>query len=98
MAVRNSDVRYGAVAMVFHWVIAALLLCNIALGTEGKKFPFITIHIGKTEFLHPLYYVNIELLCDIKDDTAGHARGDQDIVELFVRGLVFGLFSGCWLV
>jgi len=39
MAVRNSDVRYGAVAMVFHWVIAALLLCNIALGAYMADLP-----------------------------------------------------------
>ncbi len=31
MAVRNTELRYGAVAMTFHWVIAALLIVNIGL-------------------------------------------------------------------
>jgi cytochrome b561 len=32
MPLRNNAVRYGAVAETFHWLIAALVLANIALG------------------------------------------------------------------
>src|SRR5580698_4771736 len=29
---QNSSVRYGSVAMTFHWLIAALILTNVPLG------------------------------------------------------------------
>ncbi|MGH6827893.1 MAG: cytochrome b [Rhizomicrobium sp.] len=32
MAPRSTSIRYGAVAMAFHWVIALLVLTNVALG------------------------------------------------------------------
>lgn len=37
MVVTNSPSRYGAVAMTLHWVIAALLLFNIALGLYAAE-------------------------------------------------------------
>jgi len=59
LAWRNSDIRYGMVAMIFHWIIAALLILNLALGlwfgefmTRGDPllFPVVQIHksIGLT--------------------------------------------------
>jgi cytochrome b561 len=32
MTAKSSDVRYGTVAMTFHWVIAALIILNVGLG------------------------------------------------------------------
>lgn len=32
MTRRNTDLRYGTVAMTFHWLIAALILTNVGLG------------------------------------------------------------------
>jgi cytochrome b561 len=32
MAARNSELRYGTVAMAFHWAIAILIVINVALG------------------------------------------------------------------
>lgn len=58
MAVRNSALRYGSVAMTFHWVIAAAVLANIALGlymadlprSDPSKFMLVQTHksIGLT--------------------------------------------------
>jgi len=38
MAAKNSYVRYGIVAMSFHWVIAALVLLNVGLGIYFVNF------------------------------------------------------------
>jgi cytochrome b561 len=32
MSARSSNIRYGAVAMIFHWVIATLIIVNVILG------------------------------------------------------------------
>ncbi|HEX4118176.1 MAG TPA: cytochrome b [Rhizomicrobium sp.] len=32
MSARSSNIRYGTVAMTFHWVIAALIITNVVLG------------------------------------------------------------------
>src|SRR5215831_19278123 len=32
MTARNSVLRYGTVAMTFHWIIAILVVINVALG------------------------------------------------------------------
>jgi len=39
MAARNSALRYGTVAMAFHWVIALFLIANIALGLYMGDLP-----------------------------------------------------------
>ena len=39
MADRNTELRYGSVAMGFHWVIALLVLANIALGLYMADLP-----------------------------------------------------------
>jgi cytochrome b561 len=38
MALRNTALRYGSVAMTFHWLIALLVLANIALGLWFGEF------------------------------------------------------------
>jgi cytochrome b561 len=38
MAVANTDLRYGSVAMTFHWIIATLLIANLALGLWFAEF------------------------------------------------------------
>ena len=58
MAARNSVLRYGSVAMTFHWVIALLVIANIAFGlymgdlprTDPNKFMIVQLHksIGLT--------------------------------------------------
>ena len=32
MSAKSSNIRYGAVAMTFHWAIAALIITNVVLG------------------------------------------------------------------
>lgn len=54
----NSRVRYGAVAMTLHWVLAAMILFNVGLGffmtrldeTDERTFPLFQLHkaIGLT--------------------------------------------------
>lgn len=39
MAVRNSLLRYGSIAMTLHWVIAALIITNIAIGLYMGGLP-----------------------------------------------------------
>ncbi len=39
MAVRNSELRYGSVAMTLHWLIAAFLIVNLALGLYMADLP-----------------------------------------------------------
>ena len=58
MAARNSVLRYGSVAMTFHWIIAILVIANIAFGlymsdlprTDPNKFMIVQLHksIGLT--------------------------------------------------
>jgi cytochrome b561 len=52
MAVRNTMLRYGSVAMTFHWLIALLVLVNIGLGlymadlprADPSKFMIVQLH------------------------------------------------------
>jgi cytochrome b561 len=53
MKVRNSWQRYGAVAMTLHWLIAVLILLNIALGVwfneimdhhDAARFGLVQLH------------------------------------------------------
>src|SRR5215469_18439903 len=37
MALRNTHARYGAVAMAFHWTIAALIIANLCIGLYFKN-------------------------------------------------------------
>ncbi len=59
MAARNTLLRYGNVAMAFHWLIAALIVANLGLGLwfgefmtrhDPLLFPVVQIHksIGLT--------------------------------------------------
>jgi len=58
MTAANTQTRYGAVAMTFHWTIAALVLTNICLGlyfadlprSDPNKFELFQLHksIGLT--------------------------------------------------
>ena len=58
MAARNSVLRYGSVAMTFHWIIAILVIVNIGFGlymgdlprTDPNKFMIVQLHksIGLT--------------------------------------------------
>ena len=58
MASSNTQLRYGTVAITFHWIIAALILVNIGLGlyfadlprSDPNKFELIQFHksIGLT--------------------------------------------------
>jgi len=38
MSVKNTYVRYGVVAMTFHWVIAFLIILNVGLGIYFVQF------------------------------------------------------------
>ncbi|HTT97293.1 MAG TPA: cytochrome b [Rhizomicrobium sp.] len=58
MSARNTTLRYGSVAMTFHWVIALLVIANICVGlymgdlprSDPMKFEIFQIHksIGLT--------------------------------------------------
>jgi cytochrome b561 len=58
MPASNTALRYGTVAMTFHWLIAALLIANICIGlymsdlprSDPSKFELIALHksIGLT--------------------------------------------------
>src|ERR1700760_2737966 len=58
MSVKNTTLRYGSVAMTFHWVIALLVIANICVGlymgdlprSDPMKFEIFQIHksIGLT--------------------------------------------------
>ena len=58
MASSNTQLRYGTVAITFHWIIAALILVNIGLGlyfadmprSDPNKFELMQFHksIGLT--------------------------------------------------
>ena len=39
MPMKNAPLRYGAVAMTLHWIIAALILLNIYLGLSFDDIP-----------------------------------------------------------
>jgi cytochrome b561 len=39
MTVRNTRLRYGAVAMTLHWLIAAFVVANICLGLYFESLP-----------------------------------------------------------
>src|SRR5579871_19833 len=41
MAARNSQLRYGSVAMTLHWLIAAFVLVNLCLGLYMAGLPHI---------------------------------------------------------
>ena len=38
MSVKNTYVRYGVVAMTFHWIIAFLIILNVGLGIYFVQF------------------------------------------------------------
>jgi cytochrome b561 len=57
--IRNNDLRYGSVAMTFHWTIAALIVTNLLIGFyfanvmdrhDPLLFPIVQLHksIGLT--------------------------------------------------
>lgn len=58
MPVQNSTLRYGSVAMTLHWLIAAFVIANLAIGlymsdlprSDPSKLDFISWHksIGLT--------------------------------------------------
>lgn len=58
MTARNTTLRYGSVAMTFHWIIAVLIIANICVGlymgelprSDPMKFTIFQIHksIGLT--------------------------------------------------
>jgi cytochrome b561 len=55
MAARNSLLRYGTVAMTFHWIIALLIVVNVTLGfwfanvmERGDPNLFMTVQIHKS--------------------------------------------------
>jgi len=39
MPARNTDLRYGNVAMAFHWIIALLVIANVCLGLYMADLP-----------------------------------------------------------
>jgi cytochrome b561 len=55
MTARNTLLRYGSVAMTFHWIIAALVIANICLGLwfdefmgRGDPMKFMVVQLHKS--------------------------------------------------
>ncbi len=81
MPARNTDLRYGTVAMTFHWVIALLVIANICLGlymgdlprSDPNKFMIFQTHksIGLTVLVLSLLRLGWRLVNPIPPLPAG---------------------------
>ena len=99
MAARNTVLRYGSVAMVFHWLIAALILVNIGLGLwfaefmsrqDALLFPVVQIHksIGLSVLVLSLLRLGWRLINPVPP----LPRGMSPVLRLLARLSHFGLY------
>jgi len=91
---KNDDVRYGIVAMAFHWTIAALVVINIVLGIWFVNF------LDRTDAVRPaiatladklstVAWEKIAIASSIKEVLAAHAL-KMPALAMPVRVLVMG--------
>jgi len=52
MTARDTQLRYGNVAMTLHWIIAALLIINLGLGLSMASLPRTAPNLGLIVMLH----------------------------------------------
>lgn len=100
MAARNTFVRYGMVAMTFHWIIAVLVLANIALGiwfvnfierTDPMRAAVVNLHesIGITVLVLSVLRLAWRLNNTIPALPADFTPGKRK----FARGTHYGLYT-----
>jgi cytochrome b561 len=101
MTRRNTEQRYGSVAMTFHWVIAALILTNVGLGyyfnemlAEGnpmrKVFGLTHVVIGITVLLLSLARLRWRLKNAVPPLPADMALGERKFATA-THYLLYGL-------
>lgn len=108
---RNNLVRYGAVAMTFHWVIAAVLVSNIAFGfyvhnmAEDDPDHFAYVQIHKSIGLTILFLAVLRLLWRLFDPPPMLPEGMPKWERLAARashwslyGLMFAIPLTGWAV
>jgi cytochrome b561 len=97
---KNTHVRYGAVAMTFHWLIAALIILNVALGVYfvqilGSHDPMrrgvVGLHesIGLTVLVLSILRLCWRLMNPIPKLPADFSRGKR----ILARGTHYALYT-----
>ena len=100
MSAGNSYVRYGTVAMTFHWIIAVLILTNVGLGiyfvnflerTDASRAGVVNLHefIGITVLVLSLLRLIWRLLNPIPILPADFNPAKRK----FARGTHYGLYT-----
>ena len=100
MARRNTEQRYGSVAMTFHWLIAALILTNVGLGyyfnemlaeenPMRKVFGLTHVVIGITVLLLSLARLRWRLKNPVPPLPADMPAGERK----FARGTHYALYG-----
>ena len=99
MAARNTLLRYGSVAMAFHWLIAALIVTNLGLGLwfgefmtrhDALLYPVVQIHksIGLTVLVLSLLRLGWRLINPVPP----LPRGMSPIMRFLAHASHFGLY------
>jgi cytochrome b561 len=100
MTAKNTYVRYGMVAMTFHWLIAALIILNVGLGIYFVQFldrqnpmrgPVVNLHesIGLTVLVLSLLRLGWRLMNPIPKLPADFSRGKR----ILARGTHYALYT-----
>lgn len=100
MIAKNNSVRYGAVAMAFHWTIATLIILNIVLGVYFVQFldrqnparpVIVNLHesIGILVLVLSLLRLGWRLMNPIPDLPADFSPGKR----YFARGTHYSLYA-----
>jgi cytochrome b561 len=98
MPARNTALRYGTVAMSFHWVIAILVIANICLGlymgellrSDPMKFTIFQIH--KSIGLTVLVLSILRLLWRVVNPIPPLPAGMNPVLRLAARASHFLLY------
>ncbi len=99
MTARNTLLRYGSVAMTFHWTIAALIITNIGLGLwfgefmsrqDALLYPVVQIHksIGLTVLVLSLLRLGWRLINPVPP----LPRGMSPVLRVLAHLSHFGLY------
>ena len=100
MTAKNTYVRYGVVAMTFHWVIATLIILNVGLGIYFVQFidrqdpmrgSVVNLHesIGLTVLVLSLLRLGWRLMNPIPKLPADFSRGKR----ILARGTHYALYT-----
>ena len=100
MTAKNTYVRYGTVAMTFHWLIAALIILNVALGVyfvqildshDPMRRNVVGLHesIGLTVLVLSILRLCWRLMNPIPKLPADFSRGKR----ILARGTHYALYT-----